>query len=802
MKLVRSAIVFCTLAVLVVATASPDETSYPVATTDDFRAPLVNPAGVAFGNARGFALAVDYESPRVGSEEVAADPEGFSLYLSGTNGSYVYRRRDRASIHDAAIAGSPAPNVFLGAGARLPGFDGTQGSYTAGLLLRPLDQLSLGGTARYHTEDERWDYRMGAGVRPFGVLDSRLENRVTVTADLILADRDLLQPTLGVETELVNGLRGDARFDLEHGTFSFSLAVALPHVRAGNDMRTAESELRRGSAFVHISPIRFRSIDTPRSNTWIEYAPGPTIIEERLLPDHFLFSWMDPSLALPELLDQIAHLRDDPAVAGLVFVDHSFLTSHANFKEIAAALDEFRSRGKQIVFYYEQTNTLNYALAASVADAIYLHPHGYLNLVGFASIQLYLAGFLDRLGVEVVAVPSHDYKTGGDTLARSSMSDAEREALESLFDSLYADLLAAIENGRADRLAAPATDLIDHGPYLVAAHALEAGLVDDLIYRDQLAERLERFRPGSHVAVAQFSPMMRTDWSVPRTTRIALIHAAGDIRRGESDPGTSVGAETLVRAIRTAREDDTIKGILLRVDSPGGSTLASDSIAREVSLAAGEKPVVVSFGGTAASGGFYIAAPAHHIVAQPVTITGSIGVLAVLPNVEGLAERLDINLETIRRGERADFGVPLRRLSPDEEELIERSVAAGYQRFLEVVAAGRDMEIGEVHDVAQGRVWSGAQAHELGLVDELGGLAEAKEAIRRRTDPNRAVHLVPISGRQGVFSGDPGRRISRARIYRDLPPEVRILADALDALGAYGDEIVLMRMPYDLDATW
>ena len=792
--------VFLALALLVAAPAVSQGTNYSVATADDFVAPLINPAALAVGNARGFAFALDYESFSADrSDGISADLEGFSLFLSGRVGSYVFQRSDDSDVHTVALAGAITPNILLGVGANLPDLDWSDGRYTAGLLLRPANQLSIGGTARYAPDGETWNYRAGLGVRPLGMLDPRLENRLTFTADLPFSDGELLQPVLGLETELVNGLRGDVRFDLENDTLSLSLSFALPHARVGAGTRGSTDDLSRGSAFVHLSPGRFRSFDTPRRNTWIEYAPGPEIIEQRSMPGYFPFSLLDKSLPLGELLEQIAELRDDPAVTGIVFVDHNFLASHANFKEIADALAEFRARGKQVVFYYEQTGTLNYALAASVADAIYLHPQGYLNLIGFASVRLYLADFFDRFGIEFVALPSHEFKTGGDTFARASMSDAEREALESLLDSLYADLLNSIERGRAGRLAAPAADLIDRGPYLVAANALEAGLVDALLYRDQLVEQLERLHPGSHVATAQFSPRMQYDWRMPPTTNVALIHAVGDIRRGEGDPGTVVGSDTLVRAIRSAREDNAIDGILLRIASPGGSSLASDSIAREVALAAAEKPVVVSFGGTAASGGYYIAVPAHHIVAQPVTITGSIGVLVVLPNVEGLAEQLDINWETIRRGERADFGVPLRRLSPEERELIETSVAAGYRRFLEVVAEGRGMDIDEVHAVAQGRVWTGSQAAERGLVDELGGLADAVEAIRLRTNPDRAVNLVPVTGRSGFFSAEQPRLITRAYAYRDLPQEVRIIAEALEGMRAYGDEVVLMRMPYDLD---
>lgn len=792
---------FCALAAATtLTTAAMAQTGGALhASTDDFRAPLLNPAALAVGNARGFAFDIGYENRSAAG--FSAEVDDLSLFLAGDSLGYVYQRIDDENLHTFSFAFAPGDNVYLGTGSTLPSFNFDQAIYRIGVLARPLNLLSLSGTARYLAAPEDWEFTLGGALRPPGAVAPALQNRLTVAAETDLVDGSFSAPRIGVETELVDGLRADLRWDFSDESLVLGVSFALPHVRVGNQNRFDDGRVANGSVFLHAGPKRFRSVARRVESTYVEYAPGPSIIEQRSWPAFFPFSLWDSTITLPEVLDQIAVLRDDPGVAGIVFIDHNLRASHAGFLDIAAALQDFRAAGKEVIFYFEQTNTLNYALAASVADEIYLHPHGYLNLVGLTSIRIYLGELFERLGIEFVAFRSDDYKTGADTLTLDRMSDAEREALDSLLDSLYETVLAGIEQGRGTQLTAPAAELIDRGPYLIARNALEAGLVDGLLYRDELEDSIESRHRNARIAEATFPDTIRYDWSLPRRSPVALIYAVGDILGGESDLDVAIGSTTLARALRRAREDDAIEGVLLRIASGGGSSLGSDVIAREVALTAREKPVVVSMGGVAASGGYYIAAPADRIVAQPTTVTGSIGVFAVLPNIEDLSRNIGVNWDAIRRGERADFGIPFRRLTVGEADLIQESIDASYQRFIEVVAEGRGMEEDAVHAAGQGRVWTGAQAHDLGLVDQLGGWHTAMETVRQLTapdwDPDRAIKLVPIHGRRGPLPTQLPRRIIHARARSGLPYEVQLLADAIEALGRYGDEIILMRLPYE-----
>jgi protease IV len=260
------------------------------------------------------------------------------------------------------------------------------------------------------------------------------------------------------------------------------------------------------------------------------------------------------------------------------------------------------------------------------------------------------------------------------------------------------------------------------------------------------------------------------------------------------------GSERIARAIRNARQDATVEAILLRVASNGGSSLASETIAREVQLATtgdNPKPVVVSMGGTAASGGYFVSTYADEIIAQPNTVTGSIGVVALMPNIAALSEKIGVNWETVRRGENADFGAPYRRLDPEEQELLRESVDAGYQRFINAVSEGREMSPEAIEEVAQGRVWTGRQAEERGLVDDLGGLYTAVNAVESRL--GRRIRLEEYTGESGIF-GAPLPEIAREAWSQDptdeLPAEVRAILETASVLDTFGKEAILFLAPY------
>jgi protease-4 len=353
---------------------------------------------------------------------------------------------------------------------------------------------------------------------------------------------------------------------------------------------------------------------------------------------------------------------------------------------------------------------------------------------GLSYSGFYLKDGLARLGIAFDAVATGPYKTAADPLTRSDMSSGEREALESLLDDRYARQVKAIAAAR--KLAEPRVrELLDQGLF-TAEEAKQVGLVDAVLWPDELEEAVKRatgVRPSKSVAGA--SPRGAQRWG-PRP-RIAVVRIHGAIAPGRSRRvlglGAIAGSATVVRYLRQAAEDSSVKAVVLRVDSPGGDMVASDAIWRGVALArrAG-KPVVVSMGDVAASGGYYVSAGADAIVAEPSTLTGSIGVLVLKPDLSGLLGKLEIRSRSLQRGERARIASLVKPWTPEERRLVERQVRAAYDLFLARVAQGRRLSRDEVDRIARGRVWTGAQALERKLVDRLGSFGDALELAREK----------------------------------------------------------------------
>jgi protease-4 len=421
-----------------------------------------------------------------------------------------------------------------------------------------------------------------------------------------------------------------------------------------------------------------------------------------------------------------------------------------------------------------------------------------------SSARPYLSQLFDRLGIGISNIRSHPSKSAYNIFSEPGPTPAERENLDLLYDSLYDEFAAMIADGRGDRLNGDVRDVIDGGPYLTATSAMEAGLVDELLYADEVDEAVAELAGGAMPQEADFPRSLGTSWAEPPVHRVAIIYAIGNITTGEGQPGTTVGSDTVARAIRNARENRNVDAILIRVDSGGGSSLASDMIAREIARTTtgdASKPVVVSMGATAASGGYYIAAPATHIVAQPTTVTGSIGVVALLLDIEELSEKIDVTWDAILRGEHADFGAIYRRLSEQERERLQESIAYSYETFVETVARGRDMTPKQVDEVGQGQVWTGAQAQERGLVDSLGGVQEAVRVLKDILPGERELVFREFTGIENpletLLAG--GLLSFRATgTTGPLPPELQRLMELRAELATYGEERSLTRAPTDL----
>jgi len=451
-------------------------------------------------------------------------------------------------------------------------------------------------------------------------------------------------------------------------------------------------------------------------------------------------------IRLPDIIAGLWRARRDDRVRALVVKVGGGRIGLARMQEIREAVSGFRESGKLTVAWAETFGEFTHGnvpyYLATAFDRIYLQPSGTLGLTGIAVEQLFLHDALAKIGVTFESAKRYEYKSAADNLTERGFTPAAREASERLAVSIAEQISAAIAERRG-KTAKQARALLDRGPFL-AADALAEGLVDALGYRDEVyadvrkeagpdatLQYVARYQRG-HVLAQRARQLPRR-----REGFVAVIYASGPIRQGRSTRtpvgGSAMGSDTVAAALRSALADEQARAVLLRVNSPGGSATASDTIWREVvRLRAAGKPVVVSMSDVAASGGYFISAPADVIVAQPGTITGSIGVIMGKPVLAGALERVGITTDSVTVGSGATMLAPTHPFTEDEWNRINSWLDAIYQDFVGKVASGRRMPVERVHEVARGRVWTGADAAQNGLVDELGGMQAAAEIARRR----------------------------------------------------------------------
>jgi protease-4 len=429
-------------------------------------------------------------------------------------------------------------------------------------------------------------------------------------------------------------------------------------------------------------------------------------------------------------------------------------------QEIRDAMLDFKESGKPLYVYLEYGRDQDYYLATA-ADRIYLMPSSSLDLTGVATYALFLKGTLDKIGAYPDLHRIGDYKTAVNTFTEDGYTPAHKEMDEARISDLFDQLVSGIATGRG-KDEVEVRELIDQGPFL-PEDALRAGLVDGVVYEDEVSDLLEDESDLDETAEIEgdrYAQVSASSLGLNRGPRLAVIYAAGTITGGESgfDPinGPIVGSETLIDYIRQARRDDSVRGIVLRIDSPGGSATASDAVWRELMLAKTERedrPIVASMSDVAASGGYYIAMPAAVIVAQPSTLTGSIGIFGGKVVTGGVYAKLGMNIESTSRGRNAEINSPARPYNPDEVGKLEEQLRAFYDQFVEKVAESRRATPEEIEAVAAGRVWTGRQATERGLVDELGGLDTAIDAAKRLAgiDPGSDVEVVVYPPRKSFY---------------------------------------------------
>ena len=507
--------------------------------------------------------------------------------------------------------------------------------------------------------------------------------------------------------------------------------------------------------------------------------------------------------ALADVLDGLRRACSDHRVRALVVKLGGRPIGLAQVQELRAAVTALRQAGKHTVAWAESfgefsAGNVPYYLATAF-DTICLQPSGDLGLTGIAVERLFLRDALDRLGVEFQVAARYEFKSAAEQLTERGYTPASREATERLTASITEQLADAIAERRG--IEPPeARKLIDRGPFL-AAQALELGLVDALGYRDEVFAAVRK-QAGQEAALHPLGKYQRSramaerarGLAAPREREVALIYATGPIRRGRSGRGPlaggSMGSDTIAAALRAAVSDEHVRAIVLRVSSPGGSYVASDTIWREVVRARNAgKPVVVSMGDVAASGGYFISMAADAIIAQPGTVTGSIGVITAKPVLGRMLSKASVTTDSVSQGEHAAMFGTIHPFTDDEWALVNGWLDHIYADFTGKVAAGRSMSAERVHELARGRVWTGADAADNGLVDQLGGLDQAAEVARRRAGlpanaPLRAFPRTSPLDRLRAGSGDGHGAGGVSLLAESWGPAWRLAAQA--GLAPYG----------------
>lgn len=522
-------------------------------------------------------------------------------------------------------------------------------------------------------------------------------------------------------------------------------------------------------------------------------------------------------IGLNDVLNNLDKAKRDERIKG-IFLDLSMVaTGQARAKEIRDKILEFkRDSGKPVIAYSDSYGLGTYYLA-SAADEVYLHPQGDLDFRGMMSEMMFFKGMFRKLDVDIQFIrgSNNKFKSFGEAFTEERMSEANREQMNALVGGIWDHYLEEVSASRGipkAELNAIAEELRIRS----AEDAVKAGLVNAVLYRDEVLaiwkERLgleEDKKPAmaelrqytrAHVAKERKDDD-KSGRSGSRKPKLAVIYAEGDIIDGKSTEG-SIGGTSLSETIREARQDTLVKAIVLRVNSPGGSALASDVIWREVLLAKERVPVVVSMGNVAASGGYYISAAADRIFAEPNTVTGSIGVFGMIPNMQGFFNnKLGITFDGVKTNRYADMLTVSRPLDGDELGMIQSMVDRIYDTFKERVASGRGLTLEQVDEIGQGRVWTGVDAMRLGLVDELGGLEEAIEAaveLAGLDDDHRKVELPRQKDIFQQLMEDLGGQARMWAVSQWLGDDVEMLQRFQQAKVMKGQQGVQARMPFDV----
>ncbi len=465
------------------------------------------------------------------------------------------------------------------------------------------------------------------------------------------------------------------------------------------------------------------------------------------------FLQQQPPLTVLDTWKMLHRAAGDTRVKALVLEPRGLDAGWAKLEELRSEILEFKKSGKPVYAYLRNAGTPEYYLATA-ADKIYMAPEDELDVKGLRAELLYLKGTLDKLGVSMEFEHVGKYKDAPDTYTRTSPSPETLETTNEILDQYYGNMVQVIADGR--KLPPGAVrGVIDQGPF-IGQSALDSGLVDGLIFEDEMLTQLNTQLKASLKKIGAHSYAKAAGADPAGRARIAFVTGDGEITRGnpgEDVPNSGISAFSMVKLLKQVADDASIKGVILRIDSPGGDGIASDDILHQMKLLSKKKPVLISMSDTAASGGYFIAMTGDPVLAYSNTLTGSIGVFFGKVDLRGLYDKIGLKKELLTRGRFADIDSENKALTPEERAKVQKEIQVFYRGFVQRVADARKRPYDQVEPLAQGRVWLGSQAKMNGLVDEIGGLDRAVEMIKQRTNipASEQVTLVTYPPRRSLF---------------------------------------------------
>lgn len=706
---------------------------------------------------------------------------------------------------------SPSEIISFGVGYNLTQqvsvADSNIHSFDAGVLLRPARFLSFGLTARnlntpiVGTRQIRRAYVAGVGVRPLG-------ERLTLTADAQWDEGDAVQDItalFGVETEPLDGILLRGAVDLK-GQFMLGAGFQFELLNAGyyhsfNGARNVDG------LHVQVTSSLFENAVQQIGNTFAYIDLTQGVVPDNGGAGTDILSRGGPPTYW-KIIEQLKMVKQMPRYKGVVIDVGSLGVGLGLIEEMRNAIQDLRADGKQVIVYLNQGGMSEYYLATA-ADQIVLHPLGGLNLNGFAYVMPYYRELLDMIGVGVDFIKVGHYKTGMENYTRTEPSEGTREEYTSIQADDFQRFAETLQNRR--QIGPDVFKRIFDKTIFTAQESKEVNLIDRVAYRDQISEIAADLihQPQVRVEGIENVKLHRESWE-PRD-KIAVIYVSGAITEGGSGSDflfgeTFAGSRTIVEQIYRVRENPQYKAIVLRVNSPGGSALGSDEIYRALMRfkETTNKPVIVSMGDVAASGGYWIALAGDTVLANPSTVTGSIGIYAGKVEFSRLYDKLGIKNHVIKTNEKADQNGQHRPFSEEEKQLIQNNLRDFYRMFIDRVSASRKLDIQQVEQVAQGRVYTGSQALKIKLVDEMGNLSDAIRIAREkaviRSDDVEIVHLPAASSVLGSLGGAQVMAqnlvnkgvvgSAKASIHRLLPNDMSIMAIMDPSFGMPGTGVV------------